>query len=132
MAVVAEDQQDYTRTASLHAETLGIAVELGDDRMVANCLEGIARIAIGAGEPRRAVRIIGAVESIWAAHPPAEISHWGHMRETKRLDQASERARIVLGEDQFVATLEAGKALSLADAAAEARTLAADLGAGER
>ncbi len=125
--LVAEDQQDFPRAASLYAEALGIAVEL-DDRLVAHFVESVARAAIGAGETARAVRLLGAAETLWEKQPPDIILQWGNPRETARLAPAWDRVRLVLGEDQFAAALAAGRALASEPAAAEARALAAELG----
>ena len=129
MALTTEDQQDFPHAASLHAEALGIALELSDERLVAHFLEGLARAAIGAGETAPAVRLLGAAETLWERQPDT-IPQWGNPRETARLDPARDRARLVLGEGQFAATLAAGRSLSSELAAAEALALAAALPTG--
>ena len=41
--------------------------EIGDRAMAAFALESLAEIALGEGEPEKAVRLAGAVETIYAA-----------------------------------------------------------------
>jgi hypothetical protein len=129
MALTREDQQDFPHAASLHAEALGIAMEVGNMRLVAHCLEGVARAAIGAGETAPAVRLLGAAEILWEQQPDI-IPQWGNPRETARLAAARDRARLVLGDGQFAATLAAGRTLAREPAAAEALALAAKLRSG--
>ncbi len=132
MALVAEDQQQFAAAASLHGETLRLAVDLDNERLVAHVLEGIARVAIGAGESAQAVRLLGAAETLWAHQPPGSVPQWGSPRETQRLGPAREQARAALGEDGFATSLQAGRALASAPATAEALALAAALRDGAR
>jgi predicted ATPase/class 3 adenylate cyclase len=132
MAQVAEGLEDSRRAASLHAEALVMATELAEERMVARQLEGIARVAISAGEAERAVRLLGAADAVWKAHPLDDNLWRKTPRETGRQDRAVASARMTLGEEQFAAASKAGKTLSVHEAGAVARALAAELGSNAR
>jgi hypothetical protein len=100
--------------------------------MAAHHLEGIARVAISAGDAERATRLLSAAEAVWAAHP-AESGWWRKSPgEAGRHEKAVARAQTMLGEAEFNAAAEAGRTLPVNEAIAEARALAAELGSEAR
>jgi DNA-binding NarL/FixJ family response regulator len=74
----------------------------------------LARTAVLARQDERGVRLFGAAEALRAAIGAAEP------RGNARAEAALAPARAALGEEGFLAAWEAGRALPLADAVAEA------------
>jgi predicted ATPase/DNA-binding CsgD family transcriptional regulator len=112
---IARAEGDLGRAAALYAESLTLRWERVGDRVgVAGSLRGLASIAALAGFAERAARLYGAAEvvreSIAAPLP----------RHHPLSERAIAKARANLGEDAFLAAWKAGRALSLADAIAEA------------
>jgi hypothetical protein len=96
-------------------EGLALWRELGDQLGAAECLEGLAAIAAGTGEPARVARLLGAVEALREAmgtpQPPVE-----------RLDHEATVAatRAALGAAAFAAAWSEGQALTPEEAVAYA------------
>ena len=61
---VAIDQRDHDRARGLLAESLAIARELGDPRVVIDGLEISAYLAVAVGRMDRAARLQGAAEAL--------------------------------------------------------------------
>jgi len=101
--------------AALGREALALARDLGDLHLCAQGLENLATSAGAAGLGARAARLLGAAatlrETIGAAQP---------LPEQTDTEQAVAVARAALGEEAWVATFAAGRALALEEAIAEA------------
>jgi hypothetical protein len=96
-------------------EALTLYQTLGDPRRCAVGLEGLASTAGMAGRGERAARLLGAAEALretlGAPIPPHERAD---------VERAVADARTTLGEEVWAQALAAGRALTLAQAIAEA------------
>lgn len=107
--------------AALQGEAMALRRDLGDRRGLVECLEAISQLAVGP-EPAAAARLLAAADNgraaIQAVLPTADA-----------VERAKEIAglRAALGRSAFDAAWEAGSALGLVQAVAEAATLAATL-----
>jgi tetratricopeptide (TPR) repeat protein len=113
----ATDQGDYRRAAALFDESLALSRDLGDNRDMAAGMEELAAVACAQEQPERAARLFGAAqalrEAIGAPRPPAD---------QPRYDRSVAAARAGLGEHAFTAAWAEGRALSVDQALAAART----------
>jgi predicted ATPase/DNA-binding CsgD family transcriptional regulator len=111
----ARDQGDTARAATLFAEGLALFTELGDRRIIALALDGVAGIAIAWGQPERAARLFGAAAGLREADglPVDPASRAAHGRGVAA-------TRAALGEDAFAAAWASGATLPLSAAVAEA------------
>jgi non-specific serine/threonine protein kinase len=116
----ARDQGDVARAAALFAEALTLFTDLGDRRIIAMAIEGMAGLATTWGLPERAARLFGAAAALREASglPVEAASRAAHERDVAA-------ARAALGEDAFVAGWAAGAALPLPVAVAEATAITA-------
>ncbi len=105
---------------ALFAEGLALHAELGDRRIIAMALDGVAGLAIAWGQPERAARLFGAAAALREASglPIDPACRAAHGRDVAA-------ARAALGEDAFAAGWAAGAALPLSVAVAEATAIAA-------
>jgi tetratricopeptide (TPR) repeat protein len=112
----------YEEATPLLEEALALAEELGYALVVVYCLEGIARAAAVRGDAPQAARLLGATEtaldSIGAMREEAEAA-------SRTLTLATVREH--LGDATLGAVTDEGRALSLVEATAEGRRLAATL-----
>jgi predicted ATPase/DNA-binding CsgD family transcriptional regulator len=115
LGYTAHDQGDDARAVALFAEGLAPFSEVGDRRIIALALDGVAGLAIAWGQPERAARLFGAAASLREASglPVEPAFRAAHGR-------AVAAARAALGEDAFAAGWAAGAALPLPTAVAEA------------
>jgi predicted ATPase len=111
-------QGDLGLAARLFAETIAIAQGIGVERIVLGAIAGMAGVALASGQPERAVRLLGAVE---AARESSGVGRIGDAWHAERIVAA---ARMSLPEPGFASAWEAGRALPLAEAVAEATTIA--------
>ncbi len=114
LAKTARKQNDYLRAAPLYAESLVLLHEHGDRWSIGGCLRGLASIAAATRQYARAARLWGAAEALREAigAPP--------LRSNARAQEAIAATRRGLGEEAFAAAWAAGRALTLAEAVAEA------------
>ncbi|MCL4302757.1 MAG: tetratricopeptide repeat protein [Anaerolineae bacterium] len=107
---LARNQGDYVSARALYEESLTIDRGLGNKWGIAYALEDIGSLAAHQGQPERALRLVGAAqtlrEAIQAPRPPADQA---------KLESLLEPARQILGEAAAVATAE-GRAMSLEEA----------------
>jgi tetratricopeptide (TPR) repeat protein len=112
---VAHDQGDQERALALYAESLTLYKRVGDRVGIAACLEGLSCVAFAQGQMERATRLSGAAaalrDEIGAPLPPADRPAY---------ERAVAALHTALGDDAFEAYWEAGRALSLEQAIAEA------------
>lgn len=105
---------DHRRAGLLAAECLRINRDLDDRVDTGHCLEILAWVAT-ADQPERAARLLGAAQATMAAigaplYPFIQPDH----------DSCMAATRQVLGDRRFTALFEAGAALTIEQAAAEA------------
>jgi predicted ATPase/DNA-binding CsgD family transcriptional regulator/DNA-binding XRE family transcriptional regulator/Tfp pilus assembly protein PilF len=117
LAHVLIEQADYAQADALLTENLALARDHGDREGVRRGLEGFAHLAAAQGRPASAVRLVGAAaalrEAIGAPLSPSE-------RATRERWLAS--ARDVLGEQASALAWAEGRAISLEQAMAHARS----------
>ncbi len=116
---VALGRGDLPRAASYLAEALAVRRAQGDEGTFVRCLIGIAGLAERRGQPDAAARLLGAAEGLIAA--TATVLEPVDQADLER-DRVATRHR--LGPDRFAALWEAGKALPLEPALAEAAAVA--------
>jgi DNA-binding CsgD family transcriptional regulator len=109
------DRGDVTRARSYYAEALALGVAHEDKRILAIALEGSAEQAVAAGDAARAGRLFGAAAVL---RESAGIPVDTHLRGI--WERGVTVARAVMGEAEYAAAWEAGRALSLEQAIAEA------------
>jgi non-specific serine/threonine protein kinase len=112
---VAHAQHDEQRARACFTESLRLFQQRGNTRGIIECLAGLAGVVGAQGQIERAVRLLGATaaqfEAIGAAMWPAD--QIDYQRTVAAL-------RAVLGEAAFAAAWDAGRALTLEQAIAEA------------
>jgi predicted ATPase/transcriptional regulator with XRE-family HTH domain len=114
-------QDDLVLAARLFAETIAIAQRIGVERIVLGALAGLAGVALALGQPRRAVRLLGAVEAA------REMSGAGRIGDAWHAERILAAARTRLPEPELAAVWEDGRALQFAEAVAAALGLADEL-----
>ena len=90
-------------------------------------VEAAAAVAVALGRPESAARLFAVVDTLRAAVGAAPV--FAYVPERSRHDQARLAAREALGEESFAALWAGGAALSLDEAIAEVRVLAAQVAA---
>jgi non-specific serine/threonine protein kinase len=110
-------QGAYERATAALTEALVLSREIGNTWYIIWSLDGLAGAAMAQGEWERSTRLFGAVEALVEAsgivlHPAA--------RETNRRNVTA--ARVLLGEEAFARSRDAGRAMPLEQAIAEALT----------
>jgi non-specific serine/threonine protein kinase len=113
------DAGDDAGAEALYGEALGLAHGFGDAARVAGALAGLAGVAVARSRPVRAARLLAAAEAAYAT-----VGMPIFPRDRPTHDRAVAAARAVLGDERFAAAWEAGRALSLEHAVAEALALA--------
>jgi predicted ATPase/DNA-binding CsgD family transcriptional regulator len=108
LGYAARDLGDTDRAMVRFAEGLALLTELGDRRIIAMALDGVAGLAIAGGLPEHAARLFGAAATLreasgLAIDPAIRAAHGRDV----------EAARAALGEDAFAAGWAAGAALPL-------------------
>jgi non-specific serine/threonine protein kinase len=105
---VARAQGDYPYASQLYRESLERNRELGDGWQIAYVLEDIGGLAAKAGQPERALLLIGAAETLRQRMHASLAPH-----ERARLDQFLELARNDLEPIHAASAWQAGKAMSM-------------------
>jgi ATP/maltotriose-dependent transcriptional regulator MalT len=117
LAMALLERGERPAAAALLAEALALFEAAGNGRGLAFCLAGAAGTTGG----ERAARLLGAAETaqpeLAALLPPANRADY---------EECLAAARAALGEEKLRAAWQAGLALSLADAIAEARAVLAE------
>ncbi len=115
LGYAARGRGDEARAAALFSEGLAPFTEVGDRRIIALALDGVAGVAIAWEQSERASRLFGAAAALREASGlPVEPA----FRAAHGRDVAA--ARAALGEDAFAAGWATGAALPLPAAVAEA------------
>jgi tetratricopeptide (TPR) repeat protein len=115
LGFVVQRQGNHGRAAMLFGESLAAARELAAQDMMTLALTGLAGVMTAQSQPQRAARLLAAVEAWWvmnnAQMEPADRADY---------DRIVADARAQLGEEAFAAAWEAGRAMTLEQAIAEA------------
>jgi hypothetical protein len=114
---VEADAGDHATSATLFAQTLQLGQQLGDKELFCTFLEGAAHLASAVGQPERAVRLAGAAIAQREAIDSVLFPVLGSL-----LEQWLAPAYAALGTAEATSMLEAGRAMSLEQALAEAST----------
>jgi predicted ATPase/transcriptional regulator with XRE-family HTH domain len=112
-------QDDPVLAARLFTETIVMAQEIGVERIVLGALAGLAGVALALGQPRRAVRLLGAMEAA------RESSGAGRIGDAWHAERILAAARTSLPEPASAAAWEEGRALRFAEAIADATAISA-------
>jgi hypothetical protein len=112
---------DDERASAYYRESLAIAAEAGDRMTTLKALIRLIGVDVVHRQPRAAARLLGFVdaqrERFTSPVPP---------RHQAMIEGAAASARAALGEDAFAAAWTEGRAMSLAEAGAEALAVGAD------
>jgi non-specific serine/threonine protein kinase len=120
LGTCAREEGDLQRATSLFAEALTISRDQGT---ATNCLNSLGYVAAVTGRAEQAVRLFGAGAATWERiGGGTRASH-----QQARLDESIAPARAQLTADAFAAAWAAGRELPLADAIAEALTVAREV-----
>ena len=106
----------YDAARPLLQESLALWMDIGEQVDIAECLEGLAVVAAGGGDGRRAAQLAGAATSVREA-AGSLLSPADQQRLVPYLVQAHE----ALGPTVFAATWSEGRAWRLAEAVASAQ-----------
>ena len=110
---------NHSRAASLYMESLGRARKLRHPLMVVSSLLGLAGVAAEFGQPEAGARLLGAAEGILSLSARPSIPRDQPVRE-----RALAALTAALGPERLAAAREAGRALTLEAAIAEAQAVA--------
>jgi non-specific serine/threonine protein kinase len=120
---VAEAQSDLGRAADLYQEALALAQVLDDRIVVAMALNALAGVAARQGQPASAAQMLGAASALREAiGTPMTTTD-----DEARVAGTVSTARELLGEGEFAAAWEEGRAQPLEEAVTEALTLGKEL-----
>jgi hypothetical protein len=108
LGTVAYTQGDDDRATALYGESLTLRRELGNKHGLAECLEGLAEVAVTQRQLEHAVRLLGAAAALREA-TGAPLSPG----ERARYDRDVSAMRAGLGEAAFAAAWATGKAMPL-------------------
>ena len=115
---IARDQADHLAAAEYYREALTVWATLKDRWNTTATLDGVAMLVHDRGRPERAARLFGATavfrESVGAPLPANERADY---------ERYVAAVRLALGNEAFTAAWEAGRALQLDAAIAEALAL---------
>jgi ATP/maltotriose-dependent transcriptional regulator MalT/predicted ATPase/DNA-binding XRE family transcriptional regulator len=117
LALVAQAEGDSATAAGLFASALTLAVELDDRGNIVACLKGLGGVAVTQGRFERAARLWGAAEALSTA---GEAAQYSYSLDRALYAQLLEQVQAGLDPGAWEAVWAAGRALSLADAVAEA------------
>jgi non-specific serine/threonine protein kinase len=113
---VATIQSEYQRGRALLGQSLGHFLELKDRRCAARCLQALACVASGLGQPEPVAQLLGAAEALRQAVGLEELPA------TAADHQARAAARAALGEAAFAARWAEGRSMTFAEAVDYARS----------
>ena len=117
LGYLARQAGDLGKAATYWTESLACARAMRFQVPMVGALEGLASVAAAAGQAEQATRLFGAAAALFEAVGAAIPSPWA---DPANFASSVARLRAELGEAPFAAAWEAGRALSLEAAAAEA------------
>lgn len=115
---VALGRDDLARATVAYHEALELALDLDMQWAIAGALTGFAALATAIDRHATAAELLGAAETI------REASHQDRFANFYHHAQTAQRVRVAVGNETFVAAWRAGLALSTAEAADVALSLA--------
>jgi len=98
---------DYPSAPSFYSESLSLSVELGDRWVSIFSIDGLARTALGTGQPEVAARLLGAADAMREATGAARPAYW-----QRHYEHCAREIRARMGEDAFAASWAAGRGLA--------------------
>ncbi len=117
---LAQSRGNNAKAADLFKEGLTFSLEVGDRANIAYCFEGLASVAVTRGDAARAARLLAAAHSLFETLGARVYTY----RPDKSLrEQSTAAAAARLDADAWTVAWEAGRALSLDEAVAEALTV---------
>jgi predicted ATPase/DNA-binding CsgD family transcriptional regulator len=116
---VRHEAGDAAAAARHYADSLRALWEAGDTWYPASPVEGLAAVALDAGQPQRAARLLGAAAAL---RERSGSTVW--LPERGRLERAVASARATLGEEAYAREAAAGRALTMDEVVREAAALA--------
>jgi len=108
-------QGDTRRAAACFAEGLALSRELGDQSSIAANLAGMAGVAAAQEQPQRSARLFGAADALFGA-----MGYVLEPQDRAEYDRNAAVARAQLGDEAFVVAWEAGRAMPIEQAIADA------------
>jgi predicted ATPase/DNA-binding XRE family transcriptional regulator len=117
LTMVAQSEQDHKRATRLFTEGLILANQVGDESNIAYCLAGLALIAAAEGKYDRAAQLWGAAEALFEI---IEATPYPHATDRSIQQNQMIVVRERLGEAAFASAWAKGRALTVAQAIAEA------------
>jgi non-specific serine/threonine protein kinase len=115
LSILARKRSDFPRARSLLTESLSHLMEVGDKRIVAVDLELFAIVAYHEGQPGRAVRLLGAADTVRES-----IGAPRQLNLIRALEEVIPVLCSTLGESAYDTLRSAGTAMTLEDAVAYA------------
>ncbi|HEV2238282.1 MAG TPA: hypothetical protein VGR57_16590, partial [Ktedonobacterales bacterium] len=112
-------QGDLTGAAALCRQAIERAHQMGYSSGITEGLEGLALILCDLGQPERAVRALGAVESLRTSMATG-LGRSARPTRLVYIDRAIATLRAALGDEAYASAFTAGRALPLEEAIAEA------------
>ena len=113
LAEIARSTGNLEPAAAMYSEGMALFQQTAEQRGVAWCMEGLAKLALGRHQPERATRLLAAASSLrdacGAPVQPADRPDY---------DRAVAAAQAQLGETAFSAAWAQGRALTLEQAIA--------------
>jgi predicted ATPase len=119
LGVVSYCTGDYSQAAAHYRQSLERARKLRQPLLVSSSLHGLSGVAAAIGQPEAGARLLGAAEGL-----ASSLGAPQYPRDQPVRARALAALTAPLGEDQLAAAREAGRALTLEDAIAEAQTVA--------
>ena len=119
---VAQQNGDDLEALRLIREALTLHRSLGEHERMVDCIEGVATVVLNRGYLEHAVRLLATVTPLRGTAVAAATS-----AERREQERALAIARRTLTESEFKAAWDAGSALSLEQATAEALALTEDV-----
>jgi non-specific serine/threonine protein kinase len=115
LADLACHRGEYARAKTLYMEELEFRQQYGEKRQIAQCLEGLAIVAGGQGQPARAARLISAAAQVRETVGMPRLPH-----KRASTERGLSTVRSALGAWAFEAAWAAGRAMTLEQAVAYA------------
>ena len=112
---VARDMGDYPRALAYYRESLAMAAEHQDRRLLADLFTGVASIAVAWDQPERAIRLLAMADSLRETAGIPILFAFDSVAHARVVSAA----RTVLDDDAFTSSSEAGKVMSMNEAITE-------------
>jgi hypothetical protein len=118
LADIALIEGDTTRALALYAESLPVLQEQHDTFHMVWPLQGIGEVLLAHGRTEEAVRLLSAADRL-----RDNMGHIVFSGERIRSEEMNDRLRTALNEERFAIAWDAGHALEIDEAVAEALAL---------